>query len=69
MNDLSGIATGADTDLIELSADTPKGTQTPLLLENESWSYHFTPDVRYGREPLYQAFQIHRRHVHTLLLH
>ena len=57
------------TSLIELSADTPKGTQTPLLLENESWSYHFTPDVRYGREPLYQAFQIHRRHVHTLLLH
>jgi hypothetical protein len=33
-------------------------------LDNETWSYHFTPDVRYGREPLYQAFQLHRHHLH-----
>jgi hypothetical protein len=37
-----------------------------VLLENESWSYHFTPDVRYGKERLYQAFQVHTRHLHRL---
>ena len=38
----------------------------PILLENESWSYHYTPDVRYGVEPLYQAFQLHTRHLHRV---
>ena len=56
------------TSLIALRADTPPGTQIPILLENESWSFHFTPDVRYGREPLYQAFQQHRRHLHAFTL-
>ena len=37
-----------------------------VLLENESWSYHFTPDVRYGKERLSQAFQLHTRHLHRL---
>ncbi|HYO80343.1 MAG TPA: alpha/beta hydrolase-fold protein [Bryobacteraceae bacterium] len=37
-----------------------------VLLENESWSYHYTPDVRYGTERLYQAFQLHTRHLHRL---
>ncbi len=36
------------------------------LLENESWSFHYTPDVRYGTEPLYLAFQLHSRHLHSL---
>jgi hypothetical protein len=35
-----------------------------LLLDNESWSFRYTPDVRYGAEPLYQAFQLHTRHLH-----
>jgi hypothetical protein len=39
-----------------------------VLLENESWSYHFTPDVRYGKERLYQAFQLHTHHLHRLEL-
>jgi hypothetical protein len=52
------------TSVIRLSPDTPRGQSIPLLLDNESWSYHFTPDVRYGAEPLYQAFQLHRRHLH-----
>ena len=56
------------TSLIELSPDAPSGVRIPVLLENESWSYHFTPDVRYGQELLYQAFQRHRRHVHSTLL-
>jgi enterochelin esterase-like enzyme len=34
-----------------------------LILDRESWSFHFTPDVRYGVEPLYQAFQRHQHHL------
>jgi hypothetical protein len=52
------------TSLVRLSSDTPRGTRIPMLLSNESWSFHFTPDVRYGPEPLYQAFQLHTRHLH-----
>jgi pimeloyl-ACP methyl ester carboxylesterase len=51
------------TSVIELAKDTPAGI-VPLLLENESWSFHFTPDVRYGPEKLYQAFQLHTPHLH-----
>lgn len=57
------------TSLIELNEATPTGTQIPLLLDNESWSYQFTPDLRYGKELLYQAFQMHGHHVHTTTLH
>jgi pimeloyl-ACP methyl ester carboxylesterase len=56
------------TSLIRLSPRTPAGAPLRLVLSNESWSFHFTPDVRYGREPLYQAYQLHRRHVHVLNL-
>ena len=52
------------TSVIRLAADTPPGTRVPLLLDNESWSYTWTPDVRYGAERLYQAFQFHRHHLH-----
>ena len=34
-----------------------------MMLDCEAWSFHFTPDVRYGKEPLYQAFQIHKHYV------
>lgn len=37
------------------------------VLWNESWSFHFTPDVRSGPEPLYQAFQFHRGHAHQVV--
>jgi pimeloyl-ACP methyl ester carboxylesterase len=50
------------TSVIRLDPKTPPGA-TPLLLSAESWSFYYTPDVRYGREPLYQAFQLHTRHV------
>jgi len=52
------------TSVIRLSPATPHGTVIPLLLDNESWSYHYTPDVRYGKEDLYQAFQLHMHHLH-----
>ncbi len=62
--------TGAQerTSLIEMSADAPSGTRIRLLLDNESWTFYYTPDVRYGSEPLYQAFQFHKRHLHRLEL-
>lgn len=52
------------TSLVRLSSEAPSGARIPLILENESWSYHYTPDVRYGTEPLYQAFQLHTFHLH-----
>ena len=56
------------TSVIRLSPDAPPGAEISLLLDNESWSYAFTPDVRYGKEPLYQAFQLHAHHLHRLVL-
>jgi hypothetical protein len=52
------------TSVIRLDESAPSGTSIPVVLENESWSYHFTPDVRYGEELLYQAFQLHTYHLH-----
>jgi pimeloyl-ACP methyl ester carboxylesterase len=52
------------TSVVRLSPDTPRGTVIPLILDNESWSFQWTPDVRYGVEPLYQAFQLHTHHLH-----
>ncbi len=52
------------TSVIRLAQNTPAETRIPLLLDHESWSYTWTPDVRYGTERLYQAFQLHRRHLH-----
>ena len=52
------------TSLILLSPKTPRGETLSLLLDNESWSFRYTPDVRYGTEPLYQAFQLHTHHLH-----
>lgn len=52
------------TSVVRLDAKTPPGTVIPVVLWNESWTFHFTPDVRYGVEPLYQAYQLHRGHAH-----
>lgn len=62
--------TGAQelTSVIRLDAKAPPGSTIPVVLWNESWSFQFTPDVRYGVEPLYQAFQLHRGHAHRLEL-
>jgi predicted alpha/beta superfamily hydrolase len=56
------------TSVLRLSPDTPHGTRIPLLLDNESWSFRWTPDVRYGVEKLYQAFQLHAHHLHRIEL-
>jgi pimeloyl-ACP methyl ester carboxylesterase len=57
--------TGAQnrTSLIELSPNAPDGTEIPAVLDCEAWSFHYTPDVRYGKEPLYQAFQLHKHYL------
>ena len=57
--------TGAQnrTSLVRLSREVPAGTEIPLILDCESWSFTFTPDVRYGKEPLYQAFQFHKHYL------
>lgn len=54
--------TGAQnrTSLLQIGDHVSSGTSIPVLLDCESWSFHFTPDVRYGREPLYQAYQFHQ---------
>lgn len=52
------------TSLLWLKDGTPAATSLPVILSSESWSFHFTPDVRYGKERLYQAFQLHTTHLH-----
>ena len=52
------------TSLVRLSEKVPAGTAIPILLDNESWTFYYTPDVRYGSEKLYQAFQLHSHHLH-----
>jgi hypothetical protein len=52
------------TSVVRLSPQVPRGTRIQLILDNESWSFRFTPDVRYGVEKLYQAFQFHTNHLH-----
>lgn len=57
------------TSVIRLDAAVRPGAVIPLLLSNESWSFRFTPDVRYGTELLYQAFQLHTHHLHAFELY
>jgi hypothetical protein len=56
------------TSLVRMLKNTPGGSVMPLILDNESWSFYYTPDVRYGSEPLYQAFQRHKHHLHEIEL-
>jgi len=51
------------TSVIRLLPGTPHGTRIPLLLDTESWSFVWTPEVRYGNEKLHQAFQFHTHHL------
>jgi hypothetical protein len=52
------------SSVIRMASDTPSGEEIPLILENETWSYHNNPDVRFGVEKLFQAFQLHTFHLH-----
>jgi len=56
------------SSLVKLSSETPRAARIPLILSSESWSFHYTPDVKYGPELLYQAFQLHTRHLHRFIL-
>jgi hypothetical protein len=56
------------SSVIRLEPGTPSNRVIPLILENETWSYHNTPDVRFGEEKLYQAFQLHTFHLHRYQL-
>jgi hypothetical protein len=51
------------TSRIRLSPGAPQEDSLPVLLRAETFSFHYTPDVRFGPEPLYQAFQLHQGHV------
>lgn len=57
--------TGAQnrTSVVELNPATPGGTEINAILDCETYSYYFTPDVRYGKLPLYQPFQLHRHYL------
>jgi hypothetical protein len=52
------------TSEIELNPATPKGTEVHAILDCETYSYTFTPDVRYGTQPLYQPYQLHRHQLY-----
>jgi hypothetical protein len=52
------------TSVIELNPATPKGTEVHAILDCETYSFTFTPDVRYGTEPLYQPYQFHRHQLY-----
>lgn len=52
------------TSAIELNPATPKGTEIDAILDCETYSYVFTPDVRYGTLPLYQPYQFHRHQLY-----
>ncbi len=56
------------TSVVRVRADAAPGSEAEAVLWSESWSYHFTPDVRYGVEPLYQAYQLHRGEAHKVVL-
>ena len=56
------------TSAIRISSDCPTGRKIKLGLGNESYSFHWTPDARYGERLLRQAIQLHRAHVHGYTL-
>ncbi|MFH1069958.1 MAG: alpha/beta hydrolase-fold protein [Candidatus Glassbacteria bacterium] len=51
------------TSAVRLADSCQPGSQIELILTNESFSYVWKPDYRFGRELLYQAFQFHRNDV------
>ncbi len=52
------------TSAVTISPDYPPGQEIQLYLCNESYSFHWTPDARYGVQLLRQAIQLHSEHVH-----
>jgi len=56
------------TSAVKISDDCPNGSKIKLFLRNESYTFYWAPDKRYGKELLYQAMHFFRYHVtgHTL---
>jgi len=52
------------TSTVRIAPDCPPGRKVRLYLKNESYSFVWIPDMRYGKETLYQAFQRYREHIH-----
>jgi hypothetical protein len=53
------------TSVIELNPATPQGIKVNAILDCETYSFSFTPDVRYGTQPLYQPYQLHRHQLYS----
>jgi len=56
------------TSSFRILPDCPSGHKIELILKNESYSYFWKPDHRYGKKLLLQAFQFHRNHIHRYTL-
>lgn len=56
------------TSSLLISRSCPAGSRIELALKNESYSFFWQPDHRYGKELLRQAFQLHRNHLHRVML-
>ncbi|MFC1614147.1 alpha/beta hydrolase-fold protein [Gemmatimonadota bacterium] len=56
------------TSEVRISEKCPPGHEFHLVLRNESYSYYWTPNTRFGPRLLRQPIQYHRTHVtgHTL---
>ena len=56
------------TSRFRISPQCPRGHEMRLVLESESYSFHWLPDTRFGKELLYQARQLHRNQLHGFTL-
>ncbi|HUU28553.1 MAG TPA: alpha/beta hydrolase-fold protein [archaeon] len=56
------------TSRFRIAPDCPKGHKIELILKNESYSFYWQPDYQFGGEFHYQAFQLHRNHLHRCTL-
>jgi pimeloyl-ACP methyl ester carboxylesterase len=52
------------TSLVELAPGVSDGTSIKAILDCETYSYSFPPDMRYGHELLYQPYQRHRHQLY-----
>ena len=51
------------TSAVKISSECPEGHEFRLTLRNESYSYYWLPDTRFGPRLLRQPIQYHRQHV------
>jgi len=56
------------TSRFRISPQCPRGHSIKLILQSESYSFHWQPDMRFGKELLQQARQLHRYQLHGFTL-